>query len=216
MKALLRNWHSRKRPTTIETIADVLALGIAVSITRQFTFCELRAALWGRYDIAVRVGGPATTDRQPRVFKITQGRFSRSPDPGSRVKFAEVNRKWGDILFASKEAAFARGVPFFIAEAMLKSPTELTYTVHSNPSVAVMEVFHATEERSEERSRFAVFLLGLSSERGPQARTYRFQGPLNPKSKNRFMLVTGMTDDSRCLVSNTVDLNALLKAFPPE
>jgi hypothetical protein len=133
---------------TLKSVKAALATGVTRELVREFTLCELRAAAWGRYDIAVSVGKGATQDGQPRIFQITRGKFSQKADPDTSVQLAKVEGK-GDVVFASKEEAFARGVPFFISDATLASPTELNYTVHSNPAVSLGKAYFMLEFRKE-------------------------------------------------------------------
>lgn len=207
--------HSQ--PQTAETLKSVeaaLATSVTHGLVREFTLCELRAAAWGRYDVAVRVGKDATQDGQPRIFQITKGKFSQKVDPDTSVKLAKVEGS-GDVVFANKEEAFARGVPFFISDATLTSPTELNYTVHSNPVVSVARAYLMLEFRKEYFSGTALEApKPLSSKPEPQARTYKLSGPIDPKDTNRFEIVTELENHQGCLVSNTIDLNALMKAEP--
>jgi hypothetical protein len=197
----------------LKSVEAALTTSISDGLVREFTFCELRAATWGRYDVAVRVGKNAMQDSQPRIFQITKGKFNQKADPDTSVKLAKVEGK-GDVVFASKEDAFARGVPFFISDATL-SPTELTYSVHSNPAVPVARAFFMMEFRSQHMSGTALEARKpLSSKPEPQARTFKLSSPLKPEDENRFDIVTELANHQGCLVSNTIDLNALLKAAP--
>jgi hypothetical protein len=210
-----------QRPTTTESIAKALALSVSDPTAFEFAFCHLRAAWWGNYDVTVRVGGTATTDRQPRILKMTQGTLSQSPDPDTTVNLVTVTGG-GDIVFASKEEAFAKGVPFFISDATLKSATELKYAVHSNPAVAVSRALSFREARTEPvNGTYHVistvdYSKRLSSKREPQAQTRKFPEPFDPKASNRFLFVTLVGSGGRCPVSNTIDLDALLKVLPPK
>jgi hypothetical protein len=206
-----------KTAETVKSVEAALATGVTHELVRQFTFCELRAAAWGRYDTAVRVGKAATPDGQPRIFQITKGKFNQKADPKTDVELANVEGKGGDVVVATKEEAFARGMPFFISDAALASPTELNYTVHSNPAVPVEGAFFMMEFRSEH-----VFGTALeaqkpfSSKPEPQARTYKMSSPIDLNDKNRFEIVTQLQSHQGCLASNTIDLNALAKAAPSE
>ena len=201
---------------TVKSVEAALATSVTHELVREFTLCELRAAAWGRYDVAVRVGKGATQNRQPRIFQITKGKFSQKADPDTSVELAKVEGR-GDVVVANKEEAFARGVPFFISDATLASPTELNYTVHSNPAVPVERAYFMLEFRKEHLSGTALEApKPLSSKPEPQARTHTLSGPIDPKDKNRFEIVTELGTHQGCLVSNTIDLNALLKAAPPK
>jgi hypothetical protein len=206
-----------KTAETVKSVEAALATGVTHELVRQFTFCELRAAAWGRYDIAVRVGKAVTPDGQPRIFQIAKGKFSQKADPKTGVEFADVEGKGGNVVVASKEEAFARGMPFFISDAALASPTELNYTVHSNPAVPVEDAYFMMDFRSEHV--FGSVLetqKPLSSKPEPQARTFKLSSPIDLKDKNRFEIVTKLANQQGCLASNTIDLNALVKAAPSE
>ncbi|MBZ5538170.1 MAG: hypothetical protein LAO31_19630 [Acidobacteriia bacterium] len=120
---------------TLKSVEGEVATSVSHELVREFTLCELRAAWWGRYDVSVRVGKKTTKDGQPRIFQITKGKFSQNADPEATVDLAKVEGR-GNVVFASKEEAFARGVPFFISDATLASPTDLNYTVHEPTSSA--------------------------------------------------------------------------------
>jgi hypothetical protein len=215
-EATVRSAQAGKSPTTVASITDALNSTIHHELVQQFALCELRAAWWGGYDVTVHVGASATRDGQPRVFKISKGQFSQSPDPNSTGGLAEVQGS-GPITFATKEAAFAKGVPFFISDAKLKSRTELSYTVHSNPNITEKRVVYSTEGPYEQGFRTSLHLLDpLSSNPEPQTRTFKFDEPLDPKLEQRFMLVTLFGNNNRCRASNTIDLKALLNKLPPE
>jgi hypothetical protein len=199
---------------TLKAVKAALATGVTRELVREFTLCELRAAAWGRYDVAVRVGKDATQDGRPRIFQITRGQFSQKADPDASVQLAKVEGR-GDVVFANKEEAFARRVPFFISDATLVSATELNYTVHSNPAVPVGKAYFMLEFHKEHLSGTVLEApKPLSSKPGPQARTHKLSGPIDPNEKNRFEIVTELENHQGCLVSNTIDLNALLKAAP--
>jgi hypothetical protein len=207
--------HAQQEPAeTLKSVEAALATSVTRDLVREFTFCELRAAAWGRYDVAVHVGKDATKDSQPRIFQITKGKFSQEPDPDASVQLAKVKGN-GDVVFANKEEAFAQGVPFFISDATLASPTELRYTVHSNPAVSVARACAMTEFRTQYYSGTALEAgKPFSSKPEPQVRTFKQSGPIDPNDKNRFWIVTELENHQGCLVSNTIDLNALLKSVP--
>jgi hypothetical protein len=199
---------------TLKSVEAALATRVTGGLVREFTFCELRAAAWGRYDVAVRVGKDAALDGQPRIFQIIKGNFSQKADPDTSVKLAKVEGR-GDVVFANKEEAFARGVPFFISDASLASTTELNYTVHSNPAIPVEKAYFMLEFRKEYLSGTSLEVpQPLSSKPEPQARNKKLSDPIEPKDKNRFEIATELENHQGCLVSNTIDLNALLKESP--
>ena len=206
-----------KTADTVKAVETALATGVTHELVREFTLCELRAAAWGRYDIAVRVGKAATPDGQPRIFQITKGKFSQKSDPKTGVELASVEGKGGNVVVASKEEAFARGMPFFISDVTLASPTELNYMVHSNPAVPVERAYFMMEFRSENVFGTALEVQKpLSSKPEPQPRTYKLSSPIDPKDKNRFEIVTQLANQQGCLASNTIDLNALLTTAPSQ
>lgn len=180
---------------------------------RDFAVCNLRAAYWGGYDVKVKVGVFPAMDGKARVYEWTKGKFQESLDPNSKVSMAEVEGK-GDVIFRTKEEAFAKGVPFFIADATMVSPGEMHYTVHSNPQASDrVYAFYESVSSGENAISMKVTEINkpLSAKPEPQMRVYKFQLPLNSKESNRFSMVSLIEGQNSCLASNTIDLNALLK-----
>jgi hypothetical protein len=196
--------------SSLKTIEEAVATKVSHTLARQFAFCELRSAVWGQYDVSVRVGTKATAGGKPLIFQITKGKFIEEPDPDTSVDYAKVKGR-GHVNFASKEAAFAQGVPFFISDVSLTSPTELKYTVHSNPSVQVAEAMAMAEFDKGSFSGTALEAgKPFSSKAEPQTRIWKSTSPLDPTDKNRFQIVTQLGQAQGCLVSNSIDLNTLV------
>jgi len=201
-------------PTVIDSPAAIeaaLAGSIRHELVRDFALCQLRAAWWGGYDVAVHVGGSAAADGQPLVFKVHGDRLSREPEPESKTELADVQGA-GDVVFVTAREAFDKGVPFFISDAALVSPTELRYTVHSNPAAPVSGAVLMMEFRSDLVSGTALEVKKpISSAAEPQTRTFDLSSPLDPEDQNRFEMATVLANQQGCLASNTVELNPLLR-----
>jgi len=206
-----------KPADTIATIDNALTSTITDEQVREFARCELQAGVWGGYAIGVQVGKGYTKDRVARIFQIAKGKFTEKPEPESKVDTAKTTNK-GEVHFATKEEAFARGVPFFISDPVLVTPTELKYTVHSNPAISHDKAFFMMEFRNQYMSGSALEVLKpFKSQAEPQTRTHKMIHPVDTKDKNRFEIVTAMKNEYQgCLASNTVDLNALAEVQPPK
>jgi len=143
-------------PDVMKKLTEALAGSISSEDVREFALCHLRAAYWGAYDLKVRIGAQATADGKARSFEWTKGGVREQLDPDSSVTMAAVEGG-GAIVFRTKEEAFAKGVPFFLADAVMVSPTELHYTVHSNPNFGIHRAVAWYESRG-------VGLFGVCSE----------------------------------------------------
>lgn len=198
----------------LKPMEDAVTAKVSHTLVRQYTFCELRAAWWGGYDTSVTVGKRAAQDGQNHVFHLKKGVFSERTDADAKVDFAEVKGR-GEVRYASKEEAFAKGLPFFISDAVMASPTELNYTVHSNPAIKIERAKFMMEFRGDMiQGSVLESPKPFNSKPEPQARTFKLHSPVDLKHKNRFEIVTELENHQGCLVSNTVDLNALQK--PPQ
>ena len=99
---------------------------------RDLTLCKLQDGVWGGYDVRVHV--TMATDGLPWLFELVDGQFRGGVDPaprgGSRARFDRDGR----VQPASAAEAFARGIPFFIVEAVVEEPGVLRLAVLSNPT----------------------------------------------------------------------------------
>lgn len=205
------------RPATVEDIAATLERAVSSVSIRDFALCELRAGVWGSYDVTVRVASSATGVDRPLIFRIASGFFFEEVAASSPSSLAESERQ-GIVGILTREQAFARGVPFFIGDTVFDSPTVLRYTVFSNPaasltaSTRVLEIAELSPgffSRSEVIQRSE-----LSSNATPQTRTWTFNPPPNPDSEVALALVTTQFTSHRCLVSNEIDVIALAATTP--
>jgi len=200
--------------TSFEEISQVVTQIVSSISVREFALCELHAALWGGYNVTVRVSQARTSDGQPRIFRITNGVFTHEVDPNGISQPALAERD-GTVVIATKEEAFSKGVPFFVADPAFETPTHLTYTVHSNPGVTIDRAFGR------------VMMIGtfttleivdtphpISSSAQPQPGFFDLNSPLDGSRKSYFSIVT-TGNDIRCLVSNEIRLESLLADQPP-
>ena len=149
----------------------------------DFAACHIRAALWGDYDVVVRVDAAVTADGKYRRFAVSKGRFISTEATGAGVGLASVNRK-GHITLINQEVAFARGVPLFISDVVVNSPTEIAYTVTSNPHLKVDGVARVEFEWISDHSRVEVFetprYKWFSSDDKPIKKTFQTRRGQNP------------------------------------
>ena len=200
--------------TSFEEIRQVVTQIVSTVWVRDLTLCELQASLWGGYNVTVRVSRARTSDGQPRIFRITDGVFTHEVDPNGISVPASVKRE-GTVAIATKEDAFAKGVPFFVADPAFETPAHLTYTLHSNPAVTIDRAFGRVIFVSD---FFVMEIVGtthpISSSAQPQPGSWDLNSPLDGTGTTYFSIVT-TPGDFRCLVSNEIRLESLLAKQPP-
>jgi len=170
--------------------------------------CEAQAAIQGGYTVVIRLSGDATQDGQAKAVRVAAGRVSIGPDPTPLTSgLAKVQEKSGRVAIATKEVAFGRGLPFFIANVRMVTPESLTFLVHSNPALTLPEAFSRVEktigtftgETVHSRTPFA-------STSEPQTRHATISPPLTSNVEAVLSIVTLEGGEVRCLRSNEEQL----------
>jgi hypothetical protein len=192
---------------------------VSHSGVRDYAVCNLSAALWGGYDAVVRVQGGATGDSASRRFSVIKGRFTAAAEKEGPSQLASLESK-GRVTLTSADDAFARGVPFFVSDVSMTSPTEIACTVTSNPQVKMPRVAARVEWIGEGiRSQVVDTPNAFSSADTPLKKTFRLNSPLDPKDTSLLSIVDlrrGMESGNPCLVSNHVDLTPFATPAGPQ
>lgn len=105
---------------------------------QEFVLCHLQPAVWGDYDVEIKVSGDYTYDRKPRTFRLFQGVYFE--EIVRNINSLNVHRN-GLVQPANKEQAFAKGIPFYITDLVFESPNLVHFTVFSNPNTSVDQAF---------------------------------------------------------------------------
>jgi len=121
-----------------QAFVDSIARIVRDDSAQEFVLCHLQPAIWGAYDVEIKVSGDYTFDRKPRVFRIFRGVFSEEID--RNINSLKVHRN-GLVQLGSKEEAFARGIPFYIDDLVFEPPNLVHCTVFSNPNTSVEHAF---------------------------------------------------------------------------
>ncbi|NIM90622.1 MAG: hypothetical protein GTO17_06700 [Candidatus Aminicenantes bacterium] len=119
-------------------LVDSITSVVRDDSAQEFVLCHLQPAIWGDYDVEIRVSGDYTFDRKPRIFRLFRGVFSE--DVEQNANSLKVHRN-GLVQMGSKEEAFARGIPFYIADLVFESHNIVHFTVYSNPDSMVEHAF---------------------------------------------------------------------------
>jgi len=119
-------------------LVDSIANIVRDESAQEFVLCHLQPAIWGAYDVEIKVSGNYTFDRKPRVFRLFRGVFSEEIE--RNIKSLKVHRN-GLVQLGSKEETFARGIPFYITDLVFESPNLVHFTVFSNPNTSVEHAF---------------------------------------------------------------------------
>ncbi|MEQ1898630.1 MAG: hypothetical protein ABL971_14720 [Vicinamibacterales bacterium] len=117
-------------PEIVSEIVRTLAEGIP----RELTRCKIQNAVWGGYDVRIRV--TMGIDGLPYLFELRGGQFSRIVDPQPVPGPARFERT-GRVRAETAAEAFSRGLPFFISGAEIRAANTLEVTLLSNPAVPV-------------------------------------------------------------------------------
>jgi hypothetical protein len=118
----------------VDSIASIVREGSA----QEFVLCHLQPAIWGDYDVEIKVSGDYTFDRKPRVFRLFRGVFSE--DIARNINSLKVHRN-GLVQLGNKEEAFANGIPFYITDLVFEPPNLVHFTIFSNPDSSVDQAF---------------------------------------------------------------------------
>jgi uncharacterized protein (TIGR03437 family) len=134
----MANAWAQPQTATVDAINKAVNAAVSNPADRAYTICQLSAALWGNYTVQVTVPQASTTGKQALIFQVAGGILTQqvSSIPSNPIDFATA---WttGTVFLPDRDAAFAKGVPFWIGDVSFPGPDPLTvrYTVYSNPSL---------------------------------------------------------------------------------
>jgi uncharacterized protein (TIGR03437 family) len=197
-----------------DAIAALLAATVTNAANREFANCELRAAVWGGYNVRVFMPRSSTVANQPLIFRITSGVLTQEVNPSPSGSTAASASKEGRVDIFSPDAAFARGVPFFLSDVSFPTSTTIRYTVRANPAVSHPRVFSRFESVSSITNLQIVETTSpFASGPQPLTRTFTLNTPLNPAGEYYLSIVTS-SGGVNCLLSNEIDLLGAASSTP--
>ena len=199
---------------TVETVTAALTQAVSNTTNRTFAICQLQAAIWGGYNVRVTMPRSSTVANQATIFRITDGVFYQEPNPSPSGSTAADAVREGSVFLPSRDAAFARGVPFWIGDVQFTNPTTISYTVHSNPTASVPRAFASVESLSDIIRVQIVDTPGpFGTAPQPQTKTFTLSSAINASRENYLSAVTG-SSGNYCVMSNEVDLVAASVTTP--
>lgn len=193
---------------TMQAVAAEAARVVPEGGVRDLTVCKLQDALWGGYDVDVHVTMGA--DGLPHLFQLQKGRFSRLIDPQPKGGASSRFERTGRVQPPTAAEAFARGVPYFVQQAVVEAPGVLRLTVLSNPTSTedLGIVFVAVDDEATTAEYDGVT---LPIEPAPEPQTLRLQHKAFGRAAGtaRIAILRGTGRAATiigCIVSNEVDV----------
>ena len=204
---------SQQPAVDFRQVSEAVAKSVSNSTIRQFVLCNIQPAIWGGYDIVVKVRSDTTVDGKPRTYQIKGGKFTE--ETSSENIRGLANREGnGHVKLENQQEAFKKGIPFFITSVTFETPSVLHCTVVSNPSIKVDKASLRIEEREGSLYSAAVDEPhSFSSDPGAQQLTFKQSSPLGDKPSIYLSVVSYIDEQNWCLASNEVDLVPILKAI---
>ena len=201
-----------QEPVSFEAISQAVSKSVINAAAREFVLCHFRAALWGGYNAQARVGANATVDSRPRIFRIAAGRFLEEIDPAGISGLASRTRE-GIVSIPTQEAAFAKGVPFYVSNVVLDSPKSLRYTCAANPNVRISGQVFSRLDSAVGSGRSDVLLDLLSPSSQPQEQSSTLSAAPSESGDDNFGIITNTPVGNTpvlCVASNEFNLQNML------
>ena len=209
---------SQQPPPVTATLDNITrALNAAVFPSEHWAYarCQLNTAIWGSFGITVSIPQASTVNNQALLFIIQGGilyqQIDSSPSPNTRPTVtrngANINSQAGDLFLPDRDAAFAKGVPFWIgdiSESQSGDFTRVQYTVYSNPSTqgGAFDVFQA--KVAPFQTNLTTYNHFVSSSQ-PRTLSGAIEGVPTPTGEDYLYAALG-NSPLYCPVSNEVDL----------
>jgi hypothetical protein len=170
--------------------------------------CNLQAAAWG-FDMEISLSASETSDHATHRLVVSKGRLTDKVLKEDMAPNTRLEIKNNRYVFKSQDEAFVKGVPFFVTNVSLISPTELKYTVVSNPSTPKGRWAMVRIAESGEGANVSVIGDGFGATPEPLTRSKTFGEPLRAGKKTYLSIVFMDRESgySQCPASNEVQLS---------
>lgn len=229
--AMASAW-AQPQTATIDAINKAVNAAVSNAADRTYTVCQLSAALWGNYTVQVTVPQASTTGNQALFFQVAGGILTQFVNSSpSRNTFAFASST-GTVFLPDRDAAFAKGVPFWIGDLSFGLPNPVRYTVYTNPSLTapgaqapsgVFDQFETIVPVSLNPQGFGLTNRVLYNHFAPSSQPQTFTGGIYPDPITfsnilnpgfEYYLWAGTGSPQSCPVSNQVDLAAAIANTP--
>jgi hypothetical protein len=198
----------QKSKTTESDAEGVVNSAVSDPEARNFVMCQLRSAIWGRYDAMVEVESALTSDKKSRRFEVKSGHLTTTV---SDAKLDTRTSRANLVRITDKDDAFSRGVPFFIDEVKFVAPDSLSFRLWSNPAKPINSAAARIQSVQRGESGYTSSVEIVDTPHPVASGTEPKVITMKENRLDGWVLSIVTTDRSgRCLVSNEIELASVL------